>query len=301
MFETFDFAALDDPSFKEDAVREEILAPILREVGYRPSGPLRVQWSKALVHPFVMIGSQKHRVSIVPDYTLFADSTPLMVLDAKAPGQSVVKSRHVEQVYSYAIHPEVRCEHYGLCNGRELVVYSIHRWKPLFQISIKDVDSRWEEVLQYLHPKFLLMPDLRDFADDWGLHARRAGIKSHVALVFVGYYLQDINKVEENLYTSASSHEEGGRDFIVSFDYNSRILEQMLAAIPSDVSTRIRDQLTRQPFKIELEGKIRSTLRGTLGDLTEGVFEFFVPIKVSEVSDVVFDPDMRLERKDNGV
>ena len=118
MFEKFDFSVLDDASFKEDAVREEIVAPILRKLGYRPSGAQRVVRSKSLTHPFVMIGSKKHPVSIVPDYTLFHDDTPLMVLDAKAPNQPIVACQNVEQVYSYAIHPEVRCEHYSLCNGR---------------------------------------------------------------------------------------------------------------------------------------------------------------------------------------
>lgn len=77
MFENFDFGVLDDPRFKEDAVREEIVAPILRRLGYQPSGKARVQRSKTLTHPFVMIGVRKHPVSIVPDYTLFYDEKPI--------------------------------------------------------------------------------------------------------------------------------------------------------------------------------------------------------------------------------
>ena len=84
MLSDFDFSALDDPTFKEDAVREEIIAPILRRAGYRPTGPLRVQRSQPLKHPFVMIGSKKHPVSIVPDYTLFHEDRALMILDAKS-------------------------------------------------------------------------------------------------------------------------------------------------------------------------------------------------------------------------
>lgn len=34
MFEEFDFSLLDDPEFKEDAVREEIVAPILNRLGF---------------------------------------------------------------------------------------------------------------------------------------------------------------------------------------------------------------------------------------------------------------------------
>jgi len=74
MFSDFDFSALDSPAFKEDDVREEIIAPIIRRLGYRPTGSIQVQRSKALVHPFVMIGSKRHAVNIVPDYTLYIGS-----------------------------------------------------------------------------------------------------------------------------------------------------------------------------------------------------------------------------------
>ena len=127
MFTDFDFSALDDPTFKEDAVREEIIAPILRRAGYTPTGSMRVQRSKPLTHPFVMIGSKKHPVSVIPDYTLFHDDRALMILDAKKPSEEIVNSIHVEQAYSYAIHPEVRCQIYGLCNGRHLSFFNIGR------------------------------------------------------------------------------------------------------------------------------------------------------------------------------
>jgi len=66
MFDGFDFKVLDDPAFKEDAVREEIIAPILRRLGYQPSGRARIQRSKTLTHPFVRIGVRRHPVNIVP-------------------------------------------------------------------------------------------------------------------------------------------------------------------------------------------------------------------------------------------
>ena len=121
MFEEFDFSILENPDFKEDSVREEIISPILHKVGYSPSGKMRVQRSKRLTHPYVMIGSKKHNIAITPDYTLYWEDRPLMVLDAKAPWESIYKSKNVEQVYSYAIHPEIRCEYYALCNGHEFI------------------------------------------------------------------------------------------------------------------------------------------------------------------------------------
>ena len=99
MFTDFDFSVLE-PDFKEDAVREEIIAPIIRRLGYRPGGPMQVLRSKSLIHPFVMIGSKRHAVNIIPDYTLYAGEQALAVLEAKGPQESIVHSHRVEQAYS---------------------------------------------------------------------------------------------------------------------------------------------------------------------------------------------------------
>ena len=53
-----------------------------------------------------------------------------MILDAKRPSEEIVNSVHVEQAYSYAIHPEVRCKIYGLCNGRQLSLFHTERAEP---------------------------------------------------------------------------------------------------------------------------------------------------------------------------
>jgi hypothetical protein len=290
MFENFDFSALDRASFKEDAVREEIIAPILRKAGYRPIGDLRVERSKPLVHPFVMIGSKRHPVNIVPDYTLFFKDKPLMVLDAKSPWEPVLRSKHVEQAYSYAIHPEVRCDHYALCNGRQFVVYHICKREPVFEIDVPDVDRRWEDLSRALDPMVLQMPDLRDFMPDYGLHAVKAGIGSHVELIFVEYYLQDIIRVRDNLYTASATHVENNTEYCVSFDFTQAIVNVLLGTLPPKVAGSIRERLSEQPFRADVDGRIVITCKGRLGDLMEGAFEEFVPVLLEEVVDVTFDP-----------
>ena len=297
MFEHFDFSALDDPSFKEDAVREEIVAPVLRRVGYRPSGEVRVERSKPLVHPFVMIGTKKHPVNIVPDYTLFLGPQALMVLEAKAPSEPIVESKHVEQAYSYAIHPEVRCDHYGLCNGRELAIYNVRQWEPTFRIGLRDVDRQWDEVCKALHPRYLQLPDLRDFMDDYGLRAMKAGIRGETDLIFVDYYLQDIIRVRDDLYTSSSCHEEDGREYCVSFDFNAQLLSDILKRVPEDFSQELHEQLGQQPFLADIDGKICLTCRGRLGELTTGAFEQFVPIELEEITEVSFFPNTQLKHR----
>src|SRR5688572_15263068 len=86
---TFDFSCLDDATFREDAVCEEVVAPIIRALGYRHRGNYRVERSRKLKHPFNMLGRRKHSVRIIPDYTLMVGKKAVLVLDAKGPGEDV--------------------------------------------------------------------------------------------------------------------------------------------------------------------------------------------------------------------
>jgi hypothetical protein len=70
---------IGDEAFGEDDVREEIIAPILRALGYRHRGRFRVERSKRLEPPFTMIDSRKRSTRIVPDDTIFMDKKPVPV------------------------------------------------------------------------------------------------------------------------------------------------------------------------------------------------------------------------------
>lgn len=295
MFEGFDFKILEDPSFKEDAVREELIAPLLRRLGYAPTGRLRVVRSKTLVHPFVMIGCKKHRVNIVPDYTLILDEKPLLVLDAKAPTEPIIKSHHVEQVFSYAIHPDIRCSTYGLCNGRQLVLYDVQRFEPIFQIALEDIDRSWAEVARAFDPRAFSLPEIRHFKFDFGLSLLKAGVPTGTSIEFPDCFLQDFMKVEDDLFTaSASMKVEGNDKYIVSFDFPPSVLEKILNTLPGDEISRIRNALRSQPFRVDLEGKVVVQLRGTVGELTSGTHEEFVPVVVTDVISSRFDPTVVL-------
>lgn len=67
MFQHFDKKLFSDPDFKEDSVREVIIAPILSKLGYHPVGEDRIVRSKTLVQPFIYVGTKRHPVKIIPD------------------------------------------------------------------------------------------------------------------------------------------------------------------------------------------------------------------------------------------
>ena len=296
IFNDFDFSVLDNPSYKEDAVREDIVSPILRALGYKESGEIRMERSKNLIHPFVKIGSKSNKIYIIPDYTLYFENTPLLILDAKSPSEKIHNSAHVEQVFSYAIHPDIRARYYGLCNGRDLVIYSFSSWEPLIDISVQEIDAKWDVIYKALSPKYLLQPYLRNFMPDYGLSLKKAGYKDDLMVFTYDFHWHDINLIEHGLYTSSSTCLNGDIDCIVSFDYDTNILNRIIDETPSDVAEICRSQLSRQPFRVDLGGKVIVSSGGILGKVTQGQYEQFVPIILNEILSVRYDESVVLEK-----
>ncbi len=139
-----------DPDFKEDSVREVIILPILKELGYEAKNISR---SKKLVHPFLKVGTKKIAIRTYPDYILKVENNYAWVLDAKEPNESVTEYGNVEQVFSYASHREVNTVFFALCNGKQ---FSLYRTKspesPLFIFPIDEIEYYWKELKQLLSP-----------------------------------------------------------------------------------------------------------------------------------------------------
>jgi hypothetical protein len=136
-----------DPDFKEDSVREEIVMPILKRLGYKRENIVR---SKNLL---IQFGTKK-RESGTPDYILKIDNRYAFVLDAKAPNQVITEGTNVEQALSYAMHDEVRSKYFALCNGLLFTLFRTDRNRTLIlSLPLHEIESRWNELARYLSIK----------------------------------------------------------------------------------------------------------------------------------------------------
>lgn len=151
LFGNLDFRTIaDNPDFKEDSVREVIILPILKALGYEQKNIIR---SKTLEHPYLKIGSKKRPINLIPDYTLKVESNFAWVLDAKAPNEKIINCDNVEQVFSYAIHPEIRSAYFALCNGLQFSVFRTGDTdKPILLFPVDEIEQHWTELKLYLSP-----------------------------------------------------------------------------------------------------------------------------------------------------
>lgn len=252
----FDFSVLADPEFKEDSVREEIIAPLLRALGFAAHGPARIRRSVPLAHPYVSIGSNSKKINIFPDYLLCVDDGRIVcALDAKAPSESVSDAHHLSQAYTYAIHRDVQASHYALCNGRDFVLFRVADMSPTptFAFQIAELPVRWPEVQSKLSPHVLAADGHSGKMNkDFGQHLERLGLRHDMKLFFPGVPVYRLGRVGKDLYSLMAALDVDGGPYAASFDFGPRQLEELLGFLPPRFSATLKKSFERWPVLVNV-------------------------------------------------
>lgn len=256
LFKEFDFNLLESSEFKEDAVREEIVFPILKKLGYSASSNNRIIRSKNLQHPFCYFGTKKEMVNIIPDYTFEINGENKWILDAKRPTENITFGKNVSQAYSYAIHQEIQSEIFCLCNGKEISIFSTKNYEILLHFHIKDLKENWCDLEKILGPEFVQKPFLKDFKLDLGLFIMRTGTENcfFEPMIFPFKAINAIAKLNENEYcisgTFKFKHEGYDHlEFMGTFDFKNKEYQELLLILPKDLRKTISESLSYQPFR----------------------------------------------------
>lgn len=263
LFEHFDFNLLNDADFREDSVREELVAPLLKALGYSAFPPHRIIRSRPLQHPYVYIGTVKKHISIIPDYLLQQDNQNLWILDAKGPNENIHTGKNVEQAYSYAIHKDIRVPIYALCNGHRLVVFNVSRWPAILDVELQNISEYWSMLLSLLGTKVAWPNGIPPgFYPDFGLSLRKAGLihdenGNNLYQVFTSFPVQMVTKVEDGLYCISGHYIQEDSAHMLTFDFGEREYVKFLSVLPSAIRETVRSGLIRQPYRVVLaEDKI---------------------------------------------
>jgi hypothetical protein len=156
----------------EQAVREEIIAPILRALGYRAGGEHDIRHGKhlSLRYPRSHLGHKKRsdpKLEGYADYICYAKGRISWTVEAKGAEESLTIDV-VEQAYTYAKHPEVRSVYFAVCNGKEFRLYLTDAapTQPalLTIVDLTNFDATVEALAKFVAPSALL----KRFADGAG-------------------------------------------------------------------------------------------------------------------------------------
>ncbi|MDO0821953.1 type I restriction endonuclease [Desulfosporosinus nitroreducens] len=281
----FNYTILDDPEYGEDSVREEIIFPIIRSLGYSSDGNYRIIRSRKLLHPFVSIGSQQKKINIIPDYIMVINGKPSWIMEAKGPNQDILNTKHAEQAYSYAIHSEIRAQYYALCNGREFLIYHVSEYKPMLHFNIRQLPFYWGQLTNLLSPEKLYKNINHALSKDFGLHLKRMGFDRFKRLIFPHVPIPFIHKINNDLFSFGCNIVEDETTYCVSYDFNNEVLLQLQGKVPDEALTilkkpvdgeRIEVQFADAVFYVNIECNLD-------GEIQENEDEVFLPLTIKRI------------------
>jgi hypothetical protein len=151
----------------ETDIREEVIAPLLRRLGYVSGTSNNVIREQLLRYPKQSLGRKNLKrdpqLRGKADYVLEVDRRLRWVIEAKPPN-CPLSLDDIEQAWTYASHAEVRAIYFVVCNGRNLIVHRTTNGPdagPLLSLKYEDFDSEFTRLESVLSPTALL----RDFSD----------------------------------------------------------------------------------------------------------------------------------------
>lgn len=119
------FGSFNLDRMNETDVRENIVAPLLRELGYRHSTSADIITEQILRYPKAFLGRKKSHDPDLrgkADYILEVDRRLRWVIEVKGPGETLGPDE-LDQAYSYAAHPEIKALFFVVTNGRQFLIY----------------------------------------------------------------------------------------------------------------------------------------------------------------------------------
>jgi hypothetical protein len=136
----------------ESTLREELLFPVLEELGYGQStlNPIRREVSYQLQDPYLHEGRSRLRVDYLPTVL----GRELWVLEAKG-ADDPHPERTLHQARSYAVHPEIRVPLLAVFDDRAVRVHDpwAMDWEtPIVEVPVVELALRFDELYVVLSP-----------------------------------------------------------------------------------------------------------------------------------------------------
>lgn len=149
--------------FNEADVREEIIGPLIRTLGYQSGTCNKVSREVPLRYKYSFLGRKSERKDIsirgIADYLLETSNSVRWVIEAKPP--EPISQNDIEQTFSYANHAEIRAVYFVVCNGMEIVVFQTNKGpsaSPILRLSYEEfsTDSGIITLSNLLSPKAII-------------------------------------------------------------------------------------------------------------------------------------------------
>lgn len=149
------FEAHDIEAMNETDVREVIVRPLLRRLGYRQGSSANIRTELTLSYGKLFLGRKKDSDRDLrgrADYICEVLSAGKWVVEVKGPDQPLTLE-DAHQAHSYAAHPEVAGLFSLLTNGREFRLYRTSQPEtPILTWNVDQTEGQWVKIANLLSP-----------------------------------------------------------------------------------------------------------------------------------------------------
>lgn len=281
-FQDYVAKLLENKEINEIDIREEIIYPLLKRLGYSAGSENKIVREKQLKYPYVSIGSKKKEVKIRPDYILEIKNKPVWVLEIKSPQLDINDPRYISQTYTYAIHPEVQAQYYALCNGKEFLLFHVSNIKPIQKFSLKEVEYYWDFLYDKLSPSsFWRNSPFLPFKKDYGLHLKMLGCSNNLNLFFYETPIDHISKIDKSNFSFSKNIRQDNTTYCASFDFDFDTFLLLKGKIPDDLFKDLI-QNNNTPLTYQLSDMVvYLSFKCVMGDkIEENMNELYLPMKI---------------------
>ena len=139
--------SLDVTDYTEADVREEIISPLLKVLGYDKQSYFSVEREKSIQLP-----GRKNFL----DYSLTLWSQNFWLIETKKPGNSPRKfgAAEIRQIVGYAVHPEINAALAVLCDGHTIAIFDREEnlVEPILTVKLANLQQEIDKLRAILSP-----------------------------------------------------------------------------------------------------------------------------------------------------
>lgn len=254
MFEPLQFQELN-----ETDIREEVIAPLVRTLGYRSGTIHNVIREQSLRYPRAFLGRKDAQRDPMlrgkADYILEARGKVRWVMEAKAPDVEIDIDA-IEQAWSYASHAEIRAVYFVLSNGRTLQIFQTNQGPnsgPIFSTTYEELDEKLTNIKNILSPEAIIR-DHPEITPDLG-KPLGPGLRSFVRIT------NGLIKYENNTLglRVLSELQTGIAEGAIERDEDGRMVAYIRTTGPSRSLQELNERLGLSTFEMVSSDSIVST------------------------------------------
>lgn len=216
-------AKKDFSNWNEDAIREQVIAPLVQMLGYEKDSDYEVDYEKSFKKQdmFLQAGSGgKNRLKL--DYIFNIRKNNFWIIEAKKGKQKDISEDELQQAYLYSLHPKVNCRYFAVTNGWIFNLYDRNKYlkddnadifEPVLSINHTEYKDKFDLLYHYLGASNVLF----NVKEDVLLAEIEKVMSSEVYLNRLNYFERKVSntikKAEREVYRNIAKLEDSADEY----------------------------------------------------------------------------------------